>query len=97
MTNEAYLLGLEATPMLIACLMLAVVHPGFLLQGKNSEFPRLTRTEKKANKRAKKYAKTRSKSVSRGDNDFMSSQSSGGQAIELREQKAGCQQLREPP
>lgn len=95
MTNEAYLLGLEATPMLIACLLLAVVHPGLLLQGKNSEFPKLTRTEKKANKRAKKYAKTRAKSASKDDNAFMSSQNSAGQTIELREQKAGWQQLRE--
>ncbi|KAK0612120.1 RTA1 like protein-domain-containing protein [Immersiella caudata] len=40
LTNEAYVLGLDALPMLIALIILNVVHPGLVLKGPESSFPR---------------------------------------------------------
>lgn len=37
-TNETYFYALEATPMVICLLTLAVVHPGYFLRGPGSEF-----------------------------------------------------------
>jgi hypothetical protein len=45
--NENFAFGLDALPMLIALLLLNVAHPGWVLYGPDSEFPRLTRKEKK--------------------------------------------------
>ncbi|KAK5655742.1 hypothetical protein OQA88_5279 [Cercophora sp. LCS_1] len=39
LTNEAYQLGLDALPMVIALLVLNVVHPGMVLKGPESSFP----------------------------------------------------------
>jgi hypothetical protein len=55
--HEAYFYVLEATPMFIACLMLNIWHPGRFLVGPESEFPRKTKEQKKAEKEAKKEAK----------------------------------------
>ena len=46
-SEEGYMLGLEATPMLLAGLLLVLVHPGLVLKGPDSEFPTLSRAEKK--------------------------------------------------
>jgi hypothetical protein len=49
--NEAYIYFFEAVPMIIAIGLLAVVHPGFAMQGEDSEFPRSpSRKEKKEEK-----------------------------------------------
>lgn len=50
--EEGYALGLDAVPMVLAILILAVVHPGLVLQGEGSEFP--SRKERKAEKKARK-------------------------------------------
>ncbi|KAK6333622.1 hypothetical protein TWF730_003808 [Orbilia blumenaviensis] len=60
-TNEAYFYVLEASPMAIACLTWNFFHPGRFLVGPDSEFPRLTRKEKKAIKAEKKRAKQEKK------------------------------------
>ncbi len=54
---EAYLLGLEAAPMLLATILLAVMHPGIVLRGPDSEFPKLSRAEKKQRKQEPKAEK----------------------------------------
>ncbi len=40
LTNEGYQLGLDAFPMVIALMLLNVVHPGLVLKGPESSFPR---------------------------------------------------------
>lgn len=57
LTNEYWAIGLDALPMLLAFLLLNAVHPGWVLRGPDSEFPRLSRKEKKQLKREKKDAK----------------------------------------
>jgi hypothetical protein len=60
LTNENYVFGLDALPMVIALGLLNVLHPGLVLRGPDSEFPRLTRKEKRALKQEKKErAKTK--------------------------------------
>lgn len=55
--HEAYFYCLDGLPMFVACVLSNVVHPGTILRGEGSEFPRLTRREKKAAKAEKKEAK----------------------------------------
>jgi len=57
LTHESYTYGLDALPMLLAVVLLNIVHPGLVLKGPESDFPRQTRKEKKATKREKKEAK----------------------------------------
>lgn len=57
LTHEGYTFGLDALPMLLAAVLLNIVHPGLVLKGPDSEFPRLSRGEKKALKREKKEEK----------------------------------------
>lgn len=60
--HEAYFLVLDALPMLIAALLLIAVHPGRVLQGEGSEFPKgPSRKEKKEAKRVKKEEKNMEK------------------------------------
>lgn len=47
--------------MLLALVLMNVVHPGLVLQGPDSDFPRLTRQEKKAAKQQKKAEKAQRK------------------------------------
>ncbi|KAL2840670.1 RTA1 like protein-domain-containing protein [Aspergillus pseudoustus] len=47
----------DAAPMFLALVILNLVHPGRVLRGPDSEFPRLSRREKKQLKREKKEAK----------------------------------------
>lgn len=61
---EAYALGLDAVPMLIAAFLLAVVHPGTVLKGPESQFPsrkerKVERVARKAEKKEIKEAKKR--------------------------------------
>jgi hypothetical protein len=53
--KEGYALGLDALPMVLAILVLAIVHPGMVLKGEGSEFP--SRKVRKAEKTAKKAEK----------------------------------------
>ncbi|KAK7182642.1 hypothetical protein DPSP01_011469 [Paraphaeosphaeria sporulosa] len=53
--HEKYALALDAFPMSLAILILAVIHPGLALKGPESEFP--SRKERKAEKKQIKAAK----------------------------------------
>jgi hypothetical protein len=67
--HEVYALALDAFPMTLAIIILAVVHPGLALKGPESEFP--SRKEKKAEKKRvkaeKKAAKENKKNGIRSD------------------------------
>lgn len=55
-------MGLDALPMLIAIVLMNIVHPGRILQGEGSEFPKgLTRKEMKEAKRIEKEEKKAAK------------------------------------
>jgi hypothetical protein len=64
--NENYTFALDGLPMLLALVLLNAVHPGTVLRGPYSEFPRLTRKERKAIKQEKKDAKRATKEEKRG-------------------------------
>ncbi|OJD31022.1 rta1 domain protein [Diplodia corticola] len=55
--HEEYSYALDAFPMMVALLLLAVFHPGRSLVGPESEFPKMSRKEKKAAKRERKAEK----------------------------------------
>ncbi|PYH86088.1 hypothetical protein BO82DRAFT_350397 [Aspergillus uvarum CBS 121591] len=57
LTHEWYEYVWDATPMFFALVVLNVIHPGRVLQGPDSEFPHVSRREKKRVKREKKEAK----------------------------------------
>ncbi|KAF7587594.1 hypothetical protein BBP40_007014 [Aspergillus hancockii] len=57
LTHEVYEYALDAAPMFIALLVINIVHPGRILQGPDSEFPKVSRQEKKQLKQQKKAAK----------------------------------------
>ncbi|TAQ87507.1 hypothetical protein B7494_g4162 [Chlorociboria aeruginascens] len=60
--HEAYFLLLDALPMFFSIATMNAVHPGRILQGEGSEFPKgPTRKEKKEIKRQKKEAKKQEK------------------------------------
>ncbi|KAF4990690.1 hypothetical protein FDECE_14272 [Fusarium decemcellulare] len=63
LTHEGYPLGLDAFPILFALVLLNVMHPGFVLRGPGSEFPKLSRQEKKALKQQKKREKEQKKAA----------------------------------
>jgi hypothetical protein len=46
--HEAYSYGLDACPMILALLMLLIWHPGRFLVGPESQFPNVSRKERKA-------------------------------------------------
>lgn len=60
--HEAYFYCFDAVPMLMACVIMNCMHPGRVLVGEGSEFPKgPTRKEKKAIKAAKKAEKRATK------------------------------------
>ena len=59
--TEAYAYALDAFPMLLALLLLCVFHPGRFLVGPESEFPHISRKEKKAMKQEKNAQEIASK------------------------------------
>ncbi|TGO23065.1 hypothetical protein BPAE_0145g00140 [Botrytis paeoniae] len=71
--HEWYFMVLDASPMLIAIALMNVVHPGRILVGEGSEFPRLSRREKKEMKRLQKLereaAKNEKKAIKMGKKD----------------------------
>ncbi|KAH8684775.1 RTA1 like protein-domain-containing protein [Tricladium varicosporioides] len=61
---EAYNFALDALPMLLAVLLLNLVHPGRILQGEGSEFPKgPSRKEKRAAKVEKRLAAAEKKAI----------------------------------
>jgi RTA1 like protein len=67
--EEAYFYCLDAVPMALATGLLTAVHPGTLFRGPYSEFPSLTRKEKKEVKRVRKEAQQAAKD--RGEGKFL--------------------------
>jgi hypothetical protein len=63
--HEWYFYVFDALPMLVAFYLMNVVHPGRVLVGPESEFPRLSRKEKKAAKAEKKEGKMREREEKR--------------------------------
>jgi hypothetical protein len=59
--HEWPIYSLDALPMFLAILLLAIWHPGRFLVGPESHFPKLTRKEKKMMKAEKKEAKRQKK------------------------------------
>ncbi|KKY27425.1 putative rta1 domain protein [Diplodia seriata] len=62
--HEEYSYALDAFPMMVALLLLAIFHPGRSLVGPESEFPKMSREEKKAAKKERKAAKKAAKHFS---------------------------------
>ena len=67
--HEEYAYALDCFPMMVALLILAVFHPGRYLRGPDSEFPRLSRKEKKALKMEKKEARLAAKAAKKQPKD----------------------------
>lgn len=71
--HEWYFMVLDALPMLIAIALMNVIHPGKILVGEGSEFPRLSRRERKEMKRLQKLereaAKNEKKAIKMGKKD----------------------------
>ncbi|PYH91577.1 hypothetical protein BO71DRAFT_401275 [Aspergillus ellipticus CBS 707.79] len=63
LTHEAYDYVFDAVPMFVALVGLNIVHPGLVLVGPDSEFPRVSRQEKKQIKKEKKAAKAERKAA----------------------------------
>lgn len=59
--HEAYFYALDGLPLFFACILMNIFHPGRTLRGEGSEFPRLTRKEKKLAKQVRKQAKQTAK------------------------------------
>ncbi|KAL2258968.1 hypothetical protein VTK26DRAFT_7516 [Humicola hyalothermophila] len=59
--HEEYMYALDCFPMMLALLTLAIWHPGRFLVGPESEFPKVSRAEKKAAKAERKAAKREEK------------------------------------
>ncbi|KAL5359568.1 RTA1 like protein-domain-containing protein [Aspergillus floccosus] len=61
LTHEFYEYVFDAVPMVLALVALNLIHPGMVLQGPDSEFPRISRKEKKRLRREKKEKKRQEK------------------------------------
>ena len=59
--NEAFLYCLDALPMILALGAFHIYHPGKVLVGLGSDFPKRTKQEKQALKEEKKLAKAEKK------------------------------------
>lgn len=68
--HEEYAYALDAFPMMVAILILAVIHPGRYLVGPESEFPKKSRKERKAEKKAKKAEKQAAKAERKAGRHF---------------------------
>lgn len=65
--HEIYGYLLDALPMGMCLLLLALMHPGRLLRGPNADLPHVPRKERKAAKKAKKVAKKEEKAQRKAD------------------------------
>lgn len=63
--SEAYVLGLDGLPMLLALSLINLVHPGMVLKGPESEFPRLSRKERRAQLQQEKEQRQQKKEEKR--------------------------------
>jgi len=85
--EEAYPYALDVGPMILAALCLALFHPGRYLQGPDSDFPRMSRKEKKAmkaeQKAMKRHAKHKNARIEKDDISLPDSQTN------LSQQEAG--------
>lgn len=61
--HEVYVYVFDMTPMLIALVALSALHPGYVLVGPESSFPKLTKAEKKMKKEQRKVEKAEKKQV----------------------------------
>ncbi|CAG7936096.1 unnamed protein product [Penicillium salamii] len=66
LTHEEYEYVFDAAPMFLGIIALNVFHPGHILRGPDSTFPRLTRAEKKEAKAQKKAIKMEKKQRRKG-------------------------------
>ena len=64
--HEAYAYALDGLPMFLAIFILNIMHPGRVLVGPGSEFPKLSRKEKKLLKAQNKAAKAEKKAAKKG-------------------------------
>jgi hypothetical protein len=83
LTNENFVFGLDALPMVIALGLLNIFHPGLVLRGSDSEFPRLTRKEKTARKQEKKERANENRKLKQTQSININ-ESSGHQMIDSR-------------
>lgn len=74
--NEVYIYALDVLPMMIALLILAIFHPGRYLVGPESEFPKISRKEKKAMKMARREEKRAAKEAKLGGGGVLDSEAS---------------------
>ena len=81
-TNESYLYGLEATPMLLCVLLLALFHPGRFLVGPDSEFSKL-----RVEKGARRWWCCGLRKRTKVDPDFEMSDEASGEADPLKERR----------
>jgi hypothetical protein len=86
--EEGYALGLDASMMVLAAFILAVIHPGMVLKGPESEFP--SRKERKAEKKAKKAAK---KAEKRERKELKRNGKGGVEYADTERQQSGSQSL----
>ncbi|KAI9826787.1 MAG: hypothetical protein M1819_007258 [Sarea resinae] len=90
--HEAYEYCLDAMPMLFAVFLMNFTHPGRVLVGPESEFPRISRKEKKrlkAEKKADKVARKAAKKSGRrhgGGGDWQNQAGSGDVHVPLAQQ-----------
>lgn len=97
--HEVYQYALDAVPMFLALLILNIFHPGRVLVGPDSEFPRLSRAEKKKLKQEKKAEKAARKADKKAGRNkemkplqFTSGDVSDADSFDsLRNQEAGMQ------
>ncbi|KAK1707919.1 RTA1 domain-containing protein [Colletotrichum lupini] len=85
LTNENYAFGLDALPMVLALVLLNAVHPGIVLRGDNSEFPRLSRQEKKQVKLERKAAKRESKLAKKAAREQQKKEKAAGLEVDSDE------------
>lgn len=88
--HEAYFYCLDGTPMFLAALIMCISHPGHFLKGPNSEFPKLSRKEKKAAKAAAKAAKKGAKDHAKLLDPEEGYGGMGGSEVELEQRPYGA-------
>lgn len=86
--SEAYPYVLDTLPMFFALVVLNVLHPGRVLRGPDSDFPRLSRAEKKRvkqEKKAQEATKKAEKKVASRQQGFQPLMESGRESPEFQD------------
>ncbi|KAL2799382.1 RTA1 like protein-domain-containing protein [Aspergillus keveii] len=78
----------DAAPMFVALVVLNVIHPGRVLSGDDSEFPRVSRVEKKRLKREKKEIKAAEKEAKKQRKHYKKHGSDGIDMLDVQERGA---------